>query len=225
MKKLFLTISILLICSTGWGAISVGNMASLGDNPESSTFSLNNNKSDVLVGIIFRDDTTFSGVTYGGVAMTEAASATDSVSVDCVIYYLDGAATGANDVVFTSDGDFWAWAIAVDGLDLSSIDSTNSATGTSTTPSVTLTTVATNTLIVDVIYHKNAGTLVQGESQTLIGRASIRSDSDEGGGSYDEVTSSGSNAMSWTIGASDGWLQLGVSFRAASATRRVIIIQ
>lgn len=204
-------------------ALDIGNTSALGDNPLVPTLTLDNNRVAVLCGLAMRDDTTFVGITYGGVAMTQALAVTNGATdLKCYLYYLDNATSGSNDFVFLSDGDFWSWGIAVSGLDLSSVDATGSAEGTSTVPTCSVTTVAANTLIVDVVYHKNSGTLTQGGSQVLIAEDNVRSDSDEAGGSYQISVSAGAKQMTWSIGASDAWLIAAASFKVAADTAGIM---
>jgi hypothetical protein len=165
----------------------------------------------VLVGRFFDTDQ-ITAITYGGNAMTLEEPSGDP-DIGPWIYSLGNPPSGAQTVSITWAGSVFALAcaITVTGGDTSNvISNTATATGTSTTPSVTCTS-ATGELVVDVVHASVSSTPTPGAGQT------IRSDQEIGGG-FQVFMSSEAGAASVTMShtvSSNTWVQCAASFKAA----------
>lgn len=152
-----------------------------------------------------------AGVTYNGVAMTQAV-AQSSGGPRGAIFYLVNPDTGTHDIVITisSAGRIVGGGISFTGVDISSpIGTTNSATGTSTTPSVALTNVPASAFVVDT---GGAGNRTWTVDASQVERWNLIEDSNNvtGVGST-EAGAGGTNTMSWTLGSSGEWIMMGVA--------------
>lgn len=168
----------------------------------------------LLVVAVSIDNRTVTGVTYGGTAMTSVGSATNGAQVSHM-WRLIAPATGANNVVVTLSGggtDIVAVATSYTGVDQTTpLGTAATATGTSTTASVAVTS-ATDELVVDSV-SSNLGTLTVGAGQTQRGNTTA---GDNFGGASEEVGAT-SVTMSWTIGSSSAWASVGVSIKGIVA--------
>jgi hypothetical protein len=155
-----------------------------------------------------------TGVTYDGVAQTVAAAATRAGFADrCSIYGLGAPAAGTKTVAVTWGAGVYpvAGAETVTGSDTSTVFSnTATADGSSTTPSVTVTS-ATGELVLAVMDARQ--TFTTDASQTE------RWNTNQSGLRGAGMTEAGaaSVVMNGTLGASDNWIFAGVSFKEAAA--------
>ena len=216
-------------------AISVGNSATsaalTAATGTSSTLSLNNNKTDVIVQVSIRDTRTAATatVTYGGDAMTSditrlRVDGDSTADLRVYIFRKTGAKTGANDIVVTLDvaADYWAFS----GTAVSGISSTGQPEVTGgadadltagTDPSVTMTTTTGDTIRFDSVYNKSGTSMTAGSSQTIIGQVSTNGGSDRALFGYIIYTSSGSNTSTWTETADDDWCMVSAAYKIAAA--------
>ena len=222
--------------------ISVGNTANSGvlAAASSTTFSLNNNKQDVVVLVAIRDaaTTATATVTYNGEAMTEDKmqffdDPDGANDLRAYVFRKTGAATGANDVVvtFSSSVDHaGVWAVAVDGLDSSGQPDATNGDGKNNSagldPSITLTTIDANTIIFGVVYSKHdagGGSFTAASGSTSVGQLNVNGGGDRAMANYKIVSSPGSNTISWTgNGAYDDWVYAAAAYKqAAAATGRL----
>ena len=107
-----------------------------------------------------------SGVTYNGTSMTALGAFNNGVNNNGNLYYLANPTTGANNVVEShSIGYSTVGATSLIGAS-TTIGNYNTATGNSTTPSVTVTST-TNSIVVDHVIHNQGNALtVTGTNQT-----------------------------------------------------------
>ena len=178
-----------------------------------------------LIAILaYRNDTTEpASVTYGGVAMTKISPATSPTisGIRIAAYGLDDPATGTANVVATSgQAEFSASMVAVGWTGVSGATGWNSATGTSTTPSVTISSVAAGEVTIDVL-GALAGNIADSDaSGTQIAIADTTVGGANGFGSSYDAGSTGSVAMNWTADLDD-WVIGGFRLQVASAAATV----
>ena len=183
----------------------------------------------LIVGVSIRNDLsqTVSGVTYAGTPLTPVPGGVqdNGTSVRVELWRLVAPALGANNVVVTLSGGATAkmacGAVSLTGVGQANpIDATNSAIGTSATPSVTVTTVADNAWVVDAIAFRSTGnalptgTAGSGQTQRWSGYT-------ESGGILVNIRGMGSTegpkspagavVMDWALSASADWAAVGVA--------------
>lgn len=151
------------------------------------------------------DRTTADGttpVTYGGQAMT-FLGAQESSNGRVEFWFKDSPLSGIQTVAYT-------FAAACNGLatcrtytGTTTRGSMVGATGTSTTPSVAVSGVGGNDLVVDAVVHKNGSTF----TGTAGGGQTERYDTGEGNGNTRSLGSDGTglSTMSWTMTGSATW--------------------
>jgi len=187
----------------------------------------------LVVGVSIRNDLsqTVSSVTYGGTPLTPVAGGVQSngTSVRVELWRLVAPALGANDVVVTLSGGATAkmayGAVSLTGVSQASpIDAANSAVSTSSTPSVTVTTLAQNAWVVDAIAFRSTGngapTGTPGGGQTQQWSGYTESGGTgpniRGKGSTEgPITPAGAVAMDWNLAASVDWAAAGVALKPA----------
>lgn len=140
-------------------------------------------------------------VTYNGVSMTSAVSINNGNS-RAQIFYLIAPTTGANNIVVTysaSNGSYTAAAVSFTGADQTDpIGASGTQTGTATDKSLSITTEADGSYLVDCI--GSAGTVhTAGAGQTDLSAAANRVVS------YKSAPTAGSNGTSWTGTPSTGY--------------------
>ena len=152
-----------------------------------------------------------SVVTYNGVAMTAmSGSLVSNGQYSVVWYYLINPATGSNTVSVSVTGsvfDFGGSAVSVTGADqTTAFGGVTTATGTSTTPSVNVSS-ASDELVIDGLSIVHSGTLSVGAGQTqrtneICGSGFIKhATSTEGGGATITMSWSNSSSQAWAISA------------------------
>lgn len=161
----------------------------------------------LIVGVGMRDttagDMVITGITYNSVALTKIRA--DAVTVDTSfrseLWYLKAPATGANNIVVSFTG-----TVAVAGVvgasffgvdQTSPIDANNGNTGLTTSISASITVVASNSWLVDILYSRSS-TLTKNASQTELANFGVNTNDDRVGSSYKPNVSSGSRTMDWT---------------------------
>jgi hypothetical protein len=197
-----------------------------GGSPTTATWSHTCTGADRALGVAVSNADTASptSVTYNGVGLTKVASASvtstdgNTLSVWASIGFQP--ASGANNIVVTfaaNTFDICAGAMSVTGADQTDcVSAGNSATGTSVSPSVTVTTAADELLFAGIGANHN-GTCLPGTNETeLFDRA------DGGGGTpltvhgYRQLGSDG-GVIAPTLSASADWAIGGISFKAVGA--------
>ena len=169
-----------------------------------------------------------SNVTYNGVALTKALtliSGPDDISLD--IWYLANPASGSNDVFLDDSGSAVAWdaVIAMSYTDVDQDDpvgAIQSATGTSSSPSLSITTENDNSMIVAGNHGYGGDTdpfaPANGETEREDGATGTSTSLD---GSYwaGELgkASAGAQTIGGTMNASDDWVIGAIELRVAGA--------
>lgn len=217
----------LLWPSTSWAAIAFDAAASGNATGTSLAYSHTVSGSDrvLIVGVTLYSNSTqtVSTVTYNGVSMTLIPSCTaEANDLRVEQWYLVAPATGANNVVVTPTATTPAIssvAASFTGVDQSTpIGTCATATGTSTGPSVNVTSAA-GEVVVDTMAFWGSGSSpsgTQGASQTF------RDDDfyDHAFGRFYNAVSTeagaGTVTMSWTIDDNHNWAIAGTPLKEAS---------
>jgi hypothetical protein len=187
----------------------------------SLTFAHNNNGDGLTVGISSwaSGGSTVTGVTYAGSAMAAEGSAVDSGDDRASIYSKIAPASGSNNVVISMSGNSEITGGAISWTDSNQTDlcgAFNSATATSTTPSVAIVSAA-GEIVMDVITWFTdpfSSTATEGAGQTSRWE---RVNSGETHGACSTEAGAASVTMSWTIGQSVPWISAGISVKPAAA--------
>lgn len=164
---------------------------------------------------------TVSSVTYNGAALTSVGRVAGAGSFGGVveIWRRIAPSTGANNIVanFSANTDIVGGGHSFTGADQTTPNGTfTSATGTSTAPSVSITSASDEIVIDGVLHTHSTGgtpTLSVGAGQTQRWNATP-SVWIVGGGSTE--AGAGSVTMSWTASPSDPWAIAGVSVKPAA---------
>lgn len=160
---------------------------------------------------------TVSGITYGGTAMTKIDNQVYGSSVDVALFKLASPATGANNVVVTvtTTAAIMSGATSFTGEHATTpVGTAAKASGTSTTPSVDVTSTTSGNIVVDVAASGSAFSAT-GAGQTLGWVININNlaSGNNGQGSR-EPGNGGTVTMSETCG-SDSWGIVAVEVKAA----------
>jgi len=187
--------------AVSFDASSIGNVIS-GTTNVSFSHTCAANATLLIVGCGERS--VVSGVTYNGVAMTSATGAfNNGASNNSNIFYLLNPATGTNTVVVSHSSGATV-AIAMSFIGAGSISGATTATGNSTTPSVTITST-TNSLVADWVNHNQGAILTAtGTGQTRqqhLEQANAVAGSSTTGAASTTVSYSCVGANLWSIGA------------------------
>lgn len=188
----------------------------------------------LIVGINLHEttdlDRVVSGITYNGVALTQAKTQVDdSNNITADLWYLINPASGQNSVVASFVGiNLFAvgGAISLTGADqISQPDATNGATGSGNPVTVDITTLNDNCWVVDSIFaFAQSNTPAEGDGQ--VARWVVPISTSHGFGSSEgPKTPAGLVTMSWSnIQAARDWVTAVASFRPAVATEIAPII-
>jgi len=156
-----------------------------------------------------------TGVTYNGVAMTLEVLVTPAIGDTVEIWKLDAPDSGAHDVVITyaTSRNIIGGAVSVVGADRTDCSlANNSASGTSTAPTVDVTSVVGD-LVVSVCFSDADVTHAPGANETerwdTLGAARASGTTESPAGT--------TATMSRTLGSSIEWGIVAMSFRAAAA--------
>lgn len=194
----------LLNFTAGSEGIFYDNSASESANGTSHTYSYTTAGTNrlLVVSAYVGGGQTISGITYGGVAMTQVTSQVYDTNRTLYTYYLIAPTIGANNVVITTSGttDIYSTVYSFKNMLQSGVLDTNSksaATGASFTASIT-TAVANEILVVSGGFSSAVGmtgeadwTLSVNEGQSLTTMATV--DSSASGAKSDIFTMGGSN--------------------------------
>ena len=191
---------------------------SYGNDPSNTSLSVSHTCTGtqrILWAVVFTTgNDNITGVTYGGVSMTQAVKRTTASSQTIYLYYLIAPATGANNIVANCSG---ASNLTIQGMSFTGAqqsgvpDATGSADSSGTTASVTLTTIADNCFAV-LGTRFNTGTRTVGAGMTAGGINTYPAD-----GLYttSAKTPAGSLTMTNDCSASTIWGAVGASFAPA----------
>lgn len=156
----------------------------------------------------FDSSDTIDSITYNGVALTAVpGGSTNNGQYYVTAYYLIAPDTGTHDIVVTVTGsvfDFGAGAISyTDAHQTTPLGTAVTATGTSTTPSVTVSSAA-DELVDDGLVIIHGGTLSVGAGQTqrwnaIAGGFIKYAGSTEGGAASTTMSWSNSSSQTWAI--------------------------
>lgn len=156
----------------------------------------------------FDNSDTIDSITYNGVALTAVpGGSTNNGQYYVTAYYLIAPDTGTHDIVVTVTGsvfDFGAGAISyTDAHQTTPLGTAVTATGTSTTPSVTVSSAA-DELVDDGLVIIHGGTLSVGAGQTqrwnaIAGGFIKYAGSTEGGAASTTMSWSNSSSQAWAI--------------------------
>lgn len=172
----------------------------------------------LIVAICYeRDSGDASGVTYGGTAMTLLRTDGPTRLMKTQLWYLANPATGANTVSVSAGSNSFhkviGGAVSFTGADTGSpIDAHNGATGDSTAPSTSVTTVTNDTIVVDAVVHGDADALTPGAGQTLQWR--VYSSFVGAGQSTEPKAAAGAVTMNWSNTYAYGWAISAVAIKA-----------
>ena len=193
------------------------------ENDADSTVTFSHTCGTLTGGILFvwvawaTTASTITGITYGGVSMTQAVHQPSNRA--CDIWYLINPPSGANNVVISGSGTLGristgshSWS----GANATQTPTTITGNGTSANPSLTVTT-ATGELIVDCLgISFTAGeTLTPDANQTE--RGNVSGGATRGASSTQDGANGG--VMSWTDSASKSYGYCAASFAPAAATQ------
>ncbi len=160
---------------------------------------------------------TVSSMTYNGVALTDSATATNGTRI-ANQRYLVAPASGSNtfqcNYSNTGSFDLGCLAISMTGVDQSTPTGTaNTATGSSTTPSVVVSS-ATDELVVDTLFIDHTAALSVGAGQT----ERVNAITSNGFIKYTASTEPGASSvtMDWTNGGSTTWAIVATPFKAVA---------
>lgn len=169
----------------------------------------------LIVGINKAGSTAISSVEYDGLALTEIRSDGNSANARTSLWYLVNPPVGTADIVITvgSIEIISAGSISLTGVDQTNpINVHNGASGTSNTPTLTLTTTNDETWIVDVVGASD-GAMTAGAGQ--IKRWEDVAGSTRAAGSTEFTSSDGTYAMSWSYTTSTNWAISAVALNPA----------
>tara|TARA_Y100000310_G_scaffold65548_2_gene61043 strand:- start:1837 stop:4668 length:2832 start_codon:yes stop_codon:yes gene_type:complete len=167
-----------------------------------------------------------TGVTYDSVAMTEITAARgNSTDVTVTLWYLIAPNVGTANIVATFGAGQRAQvtAVSLSGVDQSTpVENGNSATGTSTAPSVAVTT-AVRDWVVDCVGFEDptADSAAAGTGQTERGETH---DAPHGAATSTEEATGASTTMSWTLDSSVEWAIGAVAINPATVQTSNTII-
>jgi hypothetical protein len=159
-------------------------------------------------------DRPVTSITYNGANLTKIRS-DDAGNIRTELWYLVVPASGSHTIQVTFSGNninVQAGAVSLTGVDQSSpLDANNGATGSSPSPSVSITTVADNAWVIDSLMVENTPSITVGAGQTS--RWSEDNANSRGRGSTEGPrTPAGSVTMSWSLGSSQPWRISAASF-------------
>jgi len=239
-RSLLALMVLLLAVSPAWGQIAFDATSNSGAQGSTNpvTWSHTVSGSDTLLAVhIAQRGSGFpaaGGVTYNGVSLTSAQQDGPISFIHSSIWYLANPATGTNTVSVTfpsAPTRSVSGAVSLTGVDQSSpLDANNGSTGTGTTASVAVTTVADNAWVIGGVGVRTAAseTITVGAGETQDWNVLDTANGLRAGGSHTTaaVTPAGAHTMDWTISASLAWAISAASFKpAAGAARRLMVIQ
>ncbi len=183
----------------------------------------------LVVGVAIRTDAgqTVTSITYSGSALTFVRADTLAASVRSELWYRIAPATGSNNVVVTLSASAKAavGAISLTGVaQTAPVDAQNGATGTSATPTETVTTVTDGAWVVDALAFRSTGAGTP-TGNPGGGQTQRWSQYNEGGGTATNIRGKGSTegprspagavVMDWALAASVDWAVSGIAVQPA----------
>jgi hypothetical protein len=171
----------------------------------------------LVVGIVTEDGIAghVEAVTYDSVALTKRVEQliTSTDATYCSIWTLDNPATGSNTVAVTFDGTMDETIVSASGYANAEYVAVNSAAGTSTSPTVTVSGISSTDIVVDILGAESGSLTLTGAHTEIMDTESVGTD----GGSQYKVTSGSSQAMGWTLSGSANWGVAAVALQTKSA--------
>jgi hypothetical protein len=183
----------------------------------------------LVVGVSIRNNAgqvvNANGVTYAGTPLTLVDSQNNGTSVRVELWQGVAPAVGTANIVVTlsASARFVGGAVSFTGVDQTTpVDVSSFASGSSTAPSVSVTTVSNNAWVVDVLATRLNPTALVGAGQTSRWNASTGGGPNGvlGAGSTEgPKTPAGGVTMSWSLGAtSQDWAIGAVALKPVGAT-------
>jgi len=189
--------------------VGTGNTGELsnGDcNPVSECqWSYNHSSGNLLVAVFNTDDATLadmdiSSVTYNSVPMTQVVERLVDGHGSVEIWYLENPATGSNTLQWSQAGKITDLVVgAVSMNNYGGVGTSNSTTGTSATPSVSVTGVEASSIVVDGIVSDDRNPIsLGGSGDNRNARWNIDVGSEQLAGSTEDPASDGTVTMDWS---------------------------
>ena len=213
------------------GALAYDNATSLEGTAGGTTVTVSHttsgsNRALIAFGQIFDTAVSVTGITYAASALSFVAQGVSSDIARCYGYKKTNPASGANNAVVTIDNvaseSTVISVISFTGADQTDcVEASNSATGSSSSPSVAVTTINAGAIVVDgCAARRQTANATAGADQTerldllatyggLSGSALV---------STEPKATAGSVTMSWSISVSQGWAIVAIAVKAATAT-------
>lgn len=203
---------------------AAGATGSVTTTLKTQSYTVNNGTNGILIVGLSLQGTgsppTGTAVTYNGVAMTLVPSSR-AVNGNHVteLWYLLSPATGAHNIAasWTGNSNVVIGAISYVGVDaVTPLGTANTATGSSTAPSVIVSS-ATGEVVIDCIVTNSNPTYTAGSGQTKQwdNSSNIPTPNCKGGGSTE--AGAASVTMDWTLGSSQLWCISSVAIKPSAA--------
>lgn len=244
MKKLFIFLLLMGLARTGFAAISFDAASTSGDETGVNPFSWSHTTGTLTNGLLIvtvhgrgtsGTNIAVSGVTYNSTAMTKAREDISETAVGSwtfmatSIWYLAAPSSGANTVEVTYAGTVTrcvgggiTYAGMMQSSPVGDTDMNFIGSDVSSTIAVTLTTTASDSLIVSGVYSGDSSGVTADASMTTRFNGVIGGDSQ--GNATTEAATVTDYTETWTQTVNDWMLMTAVELKAAVATRRVMLI-
>jgi hypothetical protein len=213
-----------LLASPAWAAIVCSDPVEFATtsttDPETVSYTTPVGANFLKVGVTIRHSTvTISGATHAGNAMTAVTTAAFTNPIRTQQFYIVNPTTGTNDVVVQFSAGPLTDAIVItacSGVDTADpIRAFNSATGTSTAPTVTVADVVAGDVVLDMFGTDIAASdPTEGANQTVLHKGNVLNEL--GYGSSQQAGADG-GVMSWTTALSEDWAIQAVAIKPAAA--------
>jgi hypothetical protein len=197
----------------------------------SHTVSVSGTNRILIVGVSVKSGSTVTGVSYAGVSFSAISNpivvGNNAGNARVELWQLVAPATGANNVIVTlsASARFVGGAVSLTGVNQTNpIDASNSASGSSATPSITITTIANNAWVVDTIASSpptSGANPTGGQTQqwnVATGGAGSAVQILGAGSTLGPITPSGAVVESWSLGGSSSWAIAASSLKPVTAT-------
>ena len=216
------TICILWCVSPAWAAPP----SVTGTSTQYSFFGTSDNEThtvasgtNVLIVVITKLATTdSSAVTFGGVALTNVIFRDDATR-QCEIWMLDDPTASTDTIAITSGAVVAHAAAAINFTNAAATPvrtaNATSGTGSSTTPSLSVTAGDADDLVIDVLLTLSGTAATPGAGQTLMTSSTSGANIEEQTSS-EAATGAGAVTMSWTGAPNNSWVSCGVPIISAN---------
>jgi len=206
------------------GGITFNNASNSGEKTDTNDFTWNygvapGTNTILIIGIDAVDDqsNTVVGITYNSIAMTKIRQ--DGTTSQTSLWYLVNPTTGINTVSVDVNGvmeRILVGAISLNGVDQTNpLDAQNGTTGTASTHSTVVTTVADNAWVIDTVMRRDSvDTITVGAGQSQ--RWNVDGGVQNGGSHEGPKTPAGAVTMSWTAADSAAYAISAASFAPVS---------